>query len=142
VHDAPIHVAAELAKSKFQLATWDDIMDCILARLPPSVLIQAGMGNIIVSYNRDKECLEKCEAPEICPSSWKTRPCRMDKLMKFAYPKAFILYSHQLALGLGALKGSELLEFLAEAKKRDKLVVATACSCHGIFSALKKRIEL
>jgi hypothetical protein len=135
---APIHIAAELAKSKFKLAPWDEVIDCILANLPSSILLHAGKGNLIVSYNRDKECLEKCEAPEVCPTTHKRKPCTMDKLMKFAYPEGIILVSYQLAPGMGALRGSKLLEFFAQVEEKDKFVVATACSCHGFFTALKK----
>jgi hypothetical protein len=135
---APIHIAAELAKIKFELAPWDEAIDCILANLPASVVLQAGRGNLIVSYNRDKECLEKCASPEVCPSTHKRKPCTMDKLMKFACPEGIILISHQLAPGMGALKGKELLEFFAQAEKKDRFVVATACACHGFFTALQK----
>jgi hypothetical protein len=135
---APIHIAAELAQSKFKLAPWDEAIDCILANLPPSVILRAGSGNLIVSYNRDKECIEKCEAPEVCPSTRKRKPCTMDRLMKFACPEGFILISHQLAPGMGALKSNELLEFFDWAEKKEKFVVATACACHGFFTALKK----
>jgi hypothetical protein len=135
---APIHIAAELAKSKFELASWDEVIDCILANLPPSVVLQSGSGKLIVSYNRDKACLERCEAPEVCPVTRKRKPCTMDKLMKSAYPEGILIVSYQLAPGMGALKGSELLEFFAQAEKKDKFVVATACDCHGFFSALKK----
>jgi hypothetical protein len=135
---APVHIASELAKSKFELAPWDEVIDCILANLPPSVVLQAGSGNLIVSYNRDKECLEKCEAPAVCPITGKRKPCTMDKLMKFAYPEGITLISYQLAPGMGALKGREILEFFAQAEKKDKFVVATACGCHGFFTALKK----
>ena len=135
---APIHIAAELAKSKFELTPWDEVIDCILANLPPSVVLQAGRGNLIVSYNRDKDCLERCDAPEVCPVTSKRKPCTMDKLMKFACPDGIILISHQLAPGMGALKGKELLEFFAQAEKMDRFVVATACACHGFFTALQK----
>lgn len=135
---APIHIAAELAQSKFKLEPWDEAINYILANLPPSVILRAGSGSLIVSYNRDKECIEKCEAPEVCPSTRKRKPCTMDKLMKFACPEGFILISHQLAPGIGALKGSELSEFFDWAEKKDKFVVATACDCHGFFTALKK----
>jgi hypothetical protein len=136
---APIHIAAELAKTKFKLAPWYEVIDCILANLPLSVVLQAGKGNLIVSYNRDKECLERCEAPEVCPSTGKRKPCTMDKLMRFAYPEGILIVSHQLAPGMGALKGSDLLEFFSQAEKKDKSVVATACGCHGYFTALKKK---
>ena len=135
---APIHIAAELAQSKFKLAPWDEAINYILANLPPSVILRAGSGSLIVSYNRDKECIEKCEAPEVCPSTRKRKPCTMDKLMKFACPEGFILISHQLAPGMGTLKSNELLEFFDWAEKKDKFVVATACDCHGFFTALKK----
>lgn len=61
----------------------------------------------------------------------------MDELMKFAYPESIILISYQLAPGMGALKGSELLDFLTQVEKKDKFVVATACDCHGFFTALQ-----
>lgn len=136
---APIHIAAELAKSKFELEPWNEVIDCILSNLPSSVVLRSGSGNIVVSYNRDKDCLEQCNAPEVCPVTRKRKPCTMDKLTKFAYPEGIILVSYHLAPGMGALKGSELLEFLSRAEKKDKFVVATACGCHGYFSALKKK---
>jgi hypothetical protein len=135
---APTHIAAELAKIKFELAPWDEEINTILANLPPAVILRAGRGNLIVSYNRDKNCLEKCEAPEVCPSTRKTRPCTMDRLMKFAYPESYILISHQMAPGMGAFKGSELLKFFDWAEKKEKFIIATACNCHGFFTAFKR----
>jgi len=135
---APTHIAAELAKIKFKLVPWAEEINSILANLPSTVILRAGRGNLIVSYNRDKDCLEKCEAPEVCPATQKRRPCTMDRLMKFAYPEGFILISHQMAPGMGALKGSELLEFFDWAEKKDKFIIATACNCHGFFTAFKK----
>jgi hypothetical protein len=135
---APIHIAAELAKIKFKLAPWDEEINSILPNMPATIILRAGRGNLIVSYNRDKNCVEKCEAPEVCPSTRKRRPCTMDKLMRFACPEGFILISHQMAPGMGALKGSELLEFFDWAEKKERFVVATACNCHGFFTAFKK----
>lgn len=135
---APIHIAAELAETKFKLTWWDEEINNILPYLPPTVILCAKRGNLIVSYNRDKNCIEKCEAPEVCPSTRIRKPCTMDKLMKFACPEGFILISLQLAPGMGALKGSELLEFFEWAENKDKFVVATACNCHGFFTAFKK----
>jgi len=136
---APIHIAAELAKSKFELAPWGEVIDCIIANLPPSVVLQAGGGNLIVSYNTDNVCLERCEAPEVCLVTRKRKPCTMNNLVKFAYPEGIVLVSYQLAPGMGALRGSELLEFFAQVEKKEKFVVATACGCHGYFTALKKK---
>jgi hypothetical protein len=44
-----------------------------------------------------------------------------------------------MAPGMGALKGSELLELFNWAKTKEKFIVATACDCHGVFSAFQKR---
>ena len=81
---APLHVAAELVKIKVEFEPWDEVIDCILANLPSSVILQAGKGKLIVSYNRDKECLERCDAPEVCPVSHKKKPCTMDKLLRLS----------------------------------------------------------
>jgi hypothetical protein len=44
-----------------------------------------------------------------------------------------------MALGIGALKGSELAEFFNWAKSREKFIVATTCDCHGVLNAFQKR---
>jgi hypothetical protein len=136
---APIHIAAELAKTKLTLEPWNEPINNILANLPPSVILRAGKGNLIVSYNRDENCIQKCEAPETCPATGIRKPCTMDKLMRFAYPNAIFLTSHQMAPGMGAFKTTELTQFLNKAAKQEKFVVATTCNCHGYFTALKKK---
>ena len=135
---APIHIAAELAKSKFELLPWIEAISCILSSLPPSVILRAGRGNLVVSYNRDYDCIDKCKAPEICPSTLLRKPCSMEKLMKFACPDGIFLTSYQMAPGMGALKGTEILDLFSKIKNRDEFVIATACDCHGCFSSFKK----
>lgn len=136
---APVHIAAELVKAKFALEPWNEAVDVILANLPASVILRAGRGNLIVSYNRDADCVDNCEAPETCPSTGKKKPFSMDKLMRFAYPDAIFLISHQMAPGMGAFRTSELVEFFDRVAKAERFVVATTCSCHGYFTALKKK---
>ncbi len=135
---APVHIAADMAKIKFTLSPWTEAINGILPKLPPTVVLLAGKGKIIVSFNRDNECLEKCPMPEVCPTSKTKKPCTMTKLMQFASPEAFVLISHSMAPGMGALKGSELLEFFSWAKNKEQFIVGTACDCHGVFSAFKK----
>jgi len=62
----------------------------------------------------------------------------MTKMMRYASPEAFILESHSMAPGMGALKGSELAEFFSWSENKKEFVVGTACDCHGVFSAFKK----
>jgi hypothetical protein len=138
---APVHIAADLAKIKFELLPWNEAIVDILPKLPESVVLQAGHGKLVVSYNKDHECLERCSMPEVCPSSGITKPCTMTKLMRFASPEAFILISYSMAPGMGALKRSEILEFFKWAKVKEKFIIATACDCHGVFSAFQKPIK-
>lgn len=135
---APIHIVAELAKLKFKLKPWYEAIDLILSRIPPSIILKSGRGKLIVSYNRDKDCIEKCNTPKICPSSQKSKPCTMDKLMRFAYPTGIFLVSCQMAPGMGAIRVNEIIAFFNKVEKEEKFVVATTCDCHGVFSAFCK----
>ena len=136
---APVHLAADLAKVKFDLESLPDAINTILPKLPQVVVLQSGKGKIVASFNRDADCVEKCTMPKICPSSRIRKPCTMIELFRFACPDAFILISYSMAPGMGALKGKELLEFLNWAKSREDFVVATVCDCHGVLNAFKKR---
>jgi hypothetical protein len=136
---APVHIAADMVKIKFDLVPWSEAINTILPKLPEVVVLQAGRGKLVVSFNRDHDCVEKCAMPEVCPSSQIKKPCTMTKLMRFASPEAFILVSYSMAPGMGALKGSELSGLFSWAKTREKFIVATACDCHGVFTAFQKR---
>jgi hypothetical protein len=135
---APIHIAADMAEIKFKLAPWGEAINCIMPGLPETVVLHAGKGKLVISFNRDNECIEKCSMPETCPTSKVKKPCTMTKLMEFSCPEAFILISHSMAPGMGALKGNELQDFFNWAKNKKEFVVGTSCDCHGVFSAFKK----
>ncbi|WP_202320267.1 hypothetical protein [Archaeoglobus neptunius] len=135
---APIHVAAEAVRRKYGFEPWYEVVDCIAAGLPTRVVISSGRGSLVVSYNRDHECLEKCPAPDICPVTKIRKPCPMHELVRYAWPDAFVLVSHQLKPGLGGIEGRDFINVLREAEKRRNIVIATACRCHGVITALKR----
>jgi hypothetical protein len=135
---APVHIAADMAKLKFNLKPWTQAINAILPKLPPMVVLLAGKGRLILSFNRDNECQNKCTMPKVCPTSKVKKPCTMTELMEYASPDAFILVSHSMAPGMGALKGTELRAFFEWAKTKEQFVVGTACDCHGVFSAFQK----
>jgi hypothetical protein len=135
---APVHIAADMAKLKFNLTPWTEVINCILPKLPQSIILKAGHGGLVLSFNRDNHCQEKCSMPETCPTSRVKKPCTMTSLMAYASPEAFILVSHSMAPGMGALKGTELKDFFSWAEAKHEFVVGTACDCHGVFSAFKK----
>ena len=136
---APVHIAADLAKVKFDLAPWPEAINTILPKLPEVVVLEAGKGKLVASFNRDNNCIEKCSMPEVCPSSQIRKPCTMTNLIRFASPNSFLLISYSMTPGMGAIKGSELAEFFNWAKTREKFIVATTCDCHGVLNAFKKR---
>ena len=135
----PTHLAADLASLKFGLAPWLEGINPILAGLPQAVVLQGGKGKLIVSFNRDHECIDKCAMPAVCPTSGTRKPCTMTALMRFASPDAFILLSHSVAPGLGALRCAEINEFFTWMEKKEKFVVGTACDCHGVFTAFRRQ---
>ncbi|RLI72643.1 hypothetical protein DRO97_08720 [Archaeoglobales archaeon] len=136
---APIHVAAALVKEKYNLREWNEGINFILAGIPLKVVISVGKGSVVVSYNRDKTCKPRCEALDVCPITKLKKPCPMYELLRFASPEGIILQSHQLEPGLGALKGEEVLEMLEKCSGKDKIVIGTACRCHGVVTALARR---
>jgi len=136
---APTHIAAELAKVKFKLTPWNEAINAILSKLPEVVVLQAKKGKLIVSFNRDHDCIDKCTMPKVCPSSRIKKPCTMTELIQFASPEAFLLTSYSMAPGMGALKGSELLGFFNWVKTKEKFIIATTCDCHGVLNAFQKQ---
>jgi hypothetical protein len=142
----PIHIVAELAKTKFKLQRWDEAINPILPYLPPAVIFRAGRGELVLTFNRDKDCIQKCKSPQTAPTSkqrtqctmTRPRPCTMDQLMRYACPEGFILFSHTMSPGLGAFKGSEIIEFFNWAEKKNEFVVGTSCNCHGVFWGFRK----
>ncbi len=135
---APIHLSAALIQEKFKLSPWFEGVDRVLPGLPSKIIVSAGRGSVVVTYNRDYECQPNCNAPERCPVTGILKPAPMYRLLEFAAPNGFILQSHQLRPGIGALKGNELELLVKWALGKKELIIGTACKCHGVITALKK----
>jgi hypothetical protein len=143
---SPVHIVTELTKTKFKLESWDEAISPILPYLPAAVILRVGRGELVLSFNRDKNCVSKCESPEIFTPAHlgkkctmdRVRPCTMDQLMRYACPEGFILFSQSMAASLGAYKGNEVLQFFNWVEKREFFVVGTSCNCNGIFWGFKK----
>ena len=133
---APIHLAAALVKEFHKMEEWNEKVDCILSGLPPKVIVSVGKGSVVVSYNRDGVCIENCNAPDVCPVTKMKKPAPMHELVRFAVPNGFIIKSGYLKPGLGAVRGDLLRKLLDSTD--DRIVVATACRCHGVITALRR----
>ncbi len=135
---APVHMAALLLSEIFQLRPWNERIDYILSGIPPKVILSVGRGSIVVSYNRDEDCVPNCNAPDVCPVTKTKKPAPMYETLRFAAPDGFIVESIYLKPGLGAVRGEDIEKLVEWAKSRDRLVVGTACRCHGVLSSFRR----
>lgn len=135
---APIHVAASLVAEKYGMVEWEDAIKSLLLRIPSSVIVSAGRASIVTSYNKDVICQPACVAPGVCPITGMKKPYPMHELLRVAAPDGIILRSYQLEPDLGALDGGELLDALKTCGRSNKVIIGTACECHGVITALKK----
>ncbi len=134
---APLHVVAAILQEKYRLSPWYEGIDTIFSGIPSKIILSSGKGSVVVSYNRDRECLPMCNAPERCPVTDIVKPAPMYRMLRFACIDGYILESHQLKPGIGALKGEEVKMLIKWAKNKDRMIVGTACRCHGVVTALK-----
>lgn len=135
---APIHVAASLVKEKYHMEEWGEAVESITSRLPPSVIVSVGRATVVTSYNKNATCRPECTAPAVCPVTGFRKPHPMYELLKMAAPEGMMLRSYRLEPGLGALDGGELLKALKACGRGRKLIIGTACECHGVVTALKR----
>ncbi len=135
---APIHIAGAFVAETHGLDVWYDGIDYALSGIPAKIILSSGKGSIVVSYNRDHECLENCSAPDVCPVTKIKKPAPMYDLLRFAVPDGFIIESIYLKPGLGAIKGQDLKNLIEWAEKKDKVIVGTACRCHGVLSSFRR----
>lgn len=133
---APLHVAAEALTSLGYKAD-DRMAESFFSYLPSRIIISFSNGSVAVSYNKDL-CLENCRQPEVCPITKIRKPTEMYELLKFCIPEAFVLVSETIAAGIGGFKGEVFLELVRKARNSNEMIVATACKCHGIVTALKR----
>ncbi|MBE8538946.1 hypothetical protein [Geoglobus acetivorans] len=134
---APIHVAGAFLMEHLGFEVWYEGVDFALAGIPMKVVVSAGRGSVVVSYNRDRDCIPKCRAPDVCPVTGIKKPAPMYELVRFAVPDGFVIESHYLQPGLGAIRGERLREMVEWAESRENALVATACRCHGVITALR-----
>ncbi len=136
---APIHLAAAIVKENYNMTEWNEGINCVLSGLPTKIIVSVGKGSVVVSYNRDNTCIENCNAPDICPVTKIKKPAPMYEIVRFAIiPDGFLIKSDYLKPGLGAIKGEKILELIEIVRSKKNIVVATACRCHGVITALKK----
>ena len=99
-------------------------------------------GSLLVSY-ADFRCPEDCPEPaNRCTVTGKRRETPLYRLLAEGEPRGFrvhVIRSRQLAPGVGGYRVRDLKELLGKVSegKKGKWLVATACKCHGIVTALQ-----
>lgn len=112
-----------------------------LATLTP-VAVRGREGELYLSRARHL-CPDDCAEPQVCPVTGEPRETPLyEELAALAIPgyRTAVVPSLQLAPGVGGFS-PERLAVLAQdlAGRRGKVLVATACRCHGVVHALERR---
>jgi len=89
-------------------------------------------------------CPDDCPGPEdVCPVSGESRrPALYEELAALFLPgfQLRVMPSRQLAPGVGGYPPQELVDLSrSSADVQEQFLVATACRCHGVVHALRKR---
>ena len=136
----PIHVAFEWVLHELK-STSDcriiPVPEELEARLPNP--IRGADGQLYVS-NADFICPDDCPEPDdLCTVTGEPRPLVLcDTLSNLRLPgyHSTCILSSQLAPGVGGYQWQTLLRALEDIKTRPgKILVSTACKCHGVLHA-------
>lgn len=99
-------------------------------------------GSLLVSY-ADFRCPDDCPEPaNRCTVTGKARGTPLYRLLTERPPRGFrvhVIRSRQLAPGVGGYRVKDLKELLGKVSegRKGKWLVATACKCHGVITALR-----
>jgi hypothetical protein len=99
-------------------------------------------GSLLASY-ADSRCPEDCPEPaNCCTVTGKRRGTPLYRLLAQLEPRGFrvhVIRSRQLAPGVEGYRVKDLKELLGKVSegRKGKWLVATACKCHGVITALQ-----
>ena len=101
-----------------------------------------GNGGVLYTSFATFRCPDDCDEPEgMCRVTRKGREANLYELIQqIELPdyKTLVVRSYQLTPGVGGYRLSTLWRLLQEVKSFDKkILVATACRCHGVINALR-----
>lgn len=105
-----------------------------------------GEGSLLVSY-ADFRCPDDCPEPaDCCTVTGEKRGTPLHALLsRIDLPgyRVHVIRSRQLAPGVGGYRAGDLQELLGriESGGEGKWLVATACKCHGVVSAMEVKIK-
>ncbi|RJR35358.1 MAG: hypothetical protein C4567_14760 [Deltaproteobacteria bacterium] len=139
----PIHVAVSwLRLGPLAGAEWE------AAEVPPEAAALAPMahrgreGELYLSRSLHL-CSDDCAEPQVCPVTGEPREVPLfEELAALKIPgyKIAVIASRQLAPGVGGFSPERLLALGRDVTRWEvKILVATACRCHGVVHGFKRR---
>lgn len=106
------------------------------------VTVRGPRGEVYLSRARH-QCLDDCAEPALCPVSGETRePPLYQELAEYEGDagRMMVIATTQLAPGVGGYPPARLFQLAqAAAAAKGRLLVATACRCHGVVHMLARR---
>ncbi|MFH1954342.1 MAG: potassium transporter [Pseudomonadota bacterium] len=138
----PVHLAAEwflvhLGPDRVRRVPLPPEIDPILPNP-----IRGSEGNVYVSH-ADFKCPDDCAEPrDICTVTNEKRKQNMFEILgglQIPPFQALVIRSYQLGAGIGGYRPGQLLSLMdAVEGARGRLLVSTACRCHGVVTGLER----
>jgi hypothetical protein len=140
----PVHVALlSLQQGLVAAGGWDymDVPEDVKKLAP--IAIRGPHGELYLS-RAGHLCPDDCPEPEdVCPVSGESRrPALYEELAALSLPgfQIRVMPSRQLVPGVGGYPPQELVDLARSITDvQEQLLVATACRCHGVVHALRRR---
>jgi hypothetical protein len=140
----PEHVAFSwLRRGPLAAADWEPVeVPPELAALTP-VAHRGGEGELYLSRALHL-CPDDCSEPQVCPVTGEPREIPLYEELAALEAQGYqikVISSRQLAPGVGGFPPESLLALARDlAGLEGKILVATACRCHGVAHGLKRRV--
>lgn len=143
---APVHIVAGIISEVCGFFSDPEEAKIAAGLIPEYLIVGRKDADIYCTLNRKEPCLPSCPSPKICPVTgerrdeplWETLRNRLSGDGKPGLPSSYIIESRQLSPGLGYIDCSDLTAIIKKSCKIDAVLVATACTCHGVVTALKR----
>ena len=139
----PVHVALLSLQEAPQADNWELMEVPQEVEIIAPVAIRGSRGEVYLSRAKHI-CPDDCPSPaDFCPVTGESRtPALYEELAALKLPgfRVMVIPSRQLAPGVGGYSPKELMDLPdAIADGLDNLLIATACRCHGVVHALRRR---
>jgi hypothetical protein len=139
----PIHLAAEWCLLRLREQGWQrrEIPETIHSLLPAPLV--GPSGDVYVSH-ADFKCPDDCAEPrDLCTVTQERRKRNMFDLLADLPVSPFrpvVIRSHQLGPGIGGYRPSQLMDLLSRIDNGPpKVLLGTACRCHGVLTAMEQK---